>query len=69
MPEPPKDETPQKQRLTRRQTVEQEIKDHPNWCSKTCQTFLPDAYRHHRLVDGDSAKTVQNDYDLCHIFR
>ncbi len=52
--------------------VEQEIKDHPKWCSPGCKvgdTFLPEAYREARLVHGYSTKTVQNDYDLCHIFR
>ncbi len=52
--------------------VEQEIKDYPKWCSLGCKvgdTFLPEAYREARLVHGYSAKTLQNDYDLCHIFR
>jgi len=52
--------------------VEQEIKDHPKWCSPKCKpgnTFLPETYREARLVHGYSAKTVQHDYDLCHIFR
>lgn len=55
-----------------RKRVEEEIKDHPKWCGPNCKpgnTFLPDAYREARLVHGYSAKTVQDDYDLCHIFR
>lgn len=55
-----------------RAKVESEIKDHPKWCHRDCRpgnTFLPDAYREARLVHGYSAKTVQDDYDLCHIYR
>lgn len=55
--------------LTLRQQVEVEIVDHDNWCGPNCQTFLPEAYRHHRLIDGDTAEEVQGNYDLCHIFR
>ncbi len=52
-----------------RNKVEEEIKEHPSWCGKDCQTFLPDAYREARIQNGYSAETVQRDYDLCHIWR
>jgi hypothetical protein len=48
--------------------IEKEIQSHPEWCSPECSTFLPDEYRKAR-ISGRSAKTVQKDYDLCHIFR
>ncbi len=48
--------------------IEKEIKNHSKWCSPICQTFLPREYRIARL-GGNSAKTVQRDYDLCHAFR
>ena len=52
-----------------RAAVEEEIKNHQEWCSPECQTFLPDAYRKARIVYGDSAEKVQRDYDLCHVWR
>lgn len=52
-----------------RKLVEKEIKNHLRWCSPSCQTFLPQAYREARLASGYSAETVQEDYDLCHAFR
>ncbi len=52
-----------------REQVEKEINDHKNWCSSNCDTFLPQCYRSHRIIDGMSAKQVQKDYDLCHVFR
>jgi len=51
-----------------RKIVEQEIKDHHIWCGPKCQTFLPSAYRQARL-NGATAKSVQGDYDSCHVFR
>ena len=51
-----------------KEKIEQEIENHPNWCSPRCQTFLPNAYREARLR-GTSAEQVQEDYDLCHMFR
>ncbi len=51
----------------RRAPIEQEVLDHPTWCSDRCQTFLPGAYREKRQCY--SAETVQRDYDLCHIWR
>lgn len=52
-----------------REQVEQEIRDHDRWCGGSDSTFLPDAYRHARLVRGYSKEQVQSNYDLCHIFR
>lgn len=52
-----------------RSQVELEIKAHSQWCSPRCQTFLPQAYREARLINGYSRQVVQKDYDLCHIFR
>jgi hypothetical protein len=49
--------------------VRREISDHFKWCSPECDTFLPEAYRRARIALGCSAEEVQNDYDLCHIFR
>ncbi len=47
--------------------VEQEIKEHAQWCHERCETFLPDAYREAR--ERHSAHSVQRDYDMCHIWR
>lgn len=55
--------------MSLRDEVEQEIRDHPQWCSPSCPTFLADAYRRLRLVEGYSKETVQGDYDLCHVCR
>ncbi|MBI2635061.1 MAG: hypothetical protein HYW79_00775 [Parcubacteria group bacterium] len=52
-----------------RKAVEKEIKDHKNWCSPRCDTFLPQAYREARLISGYSATRVKKDYDMCHVFR
>lgn len=52
-----------------RKTVEQEIQDHPKWCRANCNTFLTDAYRRARIIYKLGAKTVQKQYDLCHIWR
>lgn len=56
-----------------REKVDEEIKNHgKTWCHSNCKpgnTFLPDAYHKARLVHGYSTKTVQGDYDLCHICR
>lgn len=48
--------------------INAEIADHDEWCGPNCQTFLPQVYRDRRLR-GDSAKSLQGDYDSCHIFR
>lgn len=52
-----------------REKVEKEIREHPQWCSPNCQTFLPEEYRKARLAFDYKAKAVQEDYDLCHAFR
>lgn len=56
-----------------RKKVDEEIKNHgKTWCHPNCKpgdTFLPEAYIKARMIHGYSAKTVQGDYDLCHIFR
>lgn len=52
-----------------RKQVEQEIRNHPIWCSHDCGTFSPEAYRRARMIDGISAERVQDNYDLCHMFR
>ena len=49
--------------------VEKEIKNHPKWCSPKCRRFLPEAYREARIKNRYGKKTVQGDYDLCHMFR
>lgn len=48
--------------------IDEEIRNHKKWCSKKCDEFLPEAYRSARL-QGLSAKMVQKNDDLCHIFR
>lgn len=47
--------------------IDQEIADHPNWCSPRCRTFIAEEYR--RWRGKYSADIVQRDYDLCHAFR
>lgn len=54
---------------TLRKEVEEEIRDHLNWCSKNCQTFLPGKYRTRRLFDGVSKESLQEKYDSCHAWR
>lgn len=60
-----------RQKLSKKllQAVEKEINNHSKWCSPNCNTFLPQEYREKRIVSGYDAKTVQNNYDFCHIFR
>lgn len=62
------EETFQRLRKDLLERIDKEIKDHPNWCGPNCDTFLKQVYRDRRLK-GDSAKSLQNDYDSCHIFR
>lgn len=53
-----------------KEQIEQEIKDHQRWCSPNCETFLPHAYREARLDHPElGPEHVQNDHDLCHIWR
>ena len=47
--------------------IEAEIKEHKEWCSPTCQTFLPSEYREARQTR--TKEQCQRDYDLVHIWR
>lgn len=48
--------------------VNREIAEHgTTWCSPDCQAFLPEEYRKKRA--RYSAFSLQQDYDLCHVFR
>jgi hypothetical protein len=49
-----------------RQDIADEIGKHSEWCSATCETFIPGWYRGKRLLENMSREEVQNNYDLCH---